>query len=306
MTKHLSDFFRRGNFSFFVQAQVSRVTPQSTMIHKESLSRILARSVCILFALGASASLGLKGHLTTINDSEVYAYAATSSTRGTTAFDTISKRAYAASSVQREVETTSDDINVTWERGSGGLDDADRSLMLKFYSSTRSVFEWGLGESTRIASAFSVSRYSGIDSDASYVSTCRNEAPTHFKFYFADVGDTKAWGVPTDENLPKQTMQYQVAPLLSELFSFDVYLVDGRYRVACVCLAFLHAEKFGAKEVIVLMHDYGARPQYHVVEQFAYIFERSSSGNLVALKRNATSSTESIVQVWEEYAKVVG
>ena len=101
-------------------------------------------------------------------------------------------------------------------------------------------------------------------------------------------------------------MQYQVAPLLSDPVSFDVYLVDGRYRVACVCLAFLHAEKFGATDVIVLMHDYGARPQYHVVEQFACIFERSFSGNLVALKRNATSSAEIIVQVWEEYAKVVG
>jgi hypothetical protein len=178
--------------------------------------------------------------------------------------------------------------------------------MLKFYSSTRSVFEWGLGESTRIASAFNVARYSGIDSDASYVSTCRNDSPTHFKFYFADIGDTKGWGVPTDEKLPKQTMQYQVSPLLSELLSFDVYLVDGRYRVACVCLAFLHAEKFGATNATVLMHDYGARPEYHVVEQFAYIFERSSSGNLVTLKRNEESSVESIVQVWEKYAKVVG
>ena len=101
-------------------------------------------------------------------------------------------------------------------------------------------------------------------------------------------------------------MQYQVSPLLSELSPFDVYLVDGRYRVACVCLAFLHAEKLGATNVTVLMHDYGARPQYHIVEQFAYVFERSSSGNLVALKRKAESSAESIVQVWEEYAKVVG
>jgi len=130
------------------------------------------------------------------NDSRWYElYTMTSSTRGTTSFDMVSKRAYAASIVlQYEVDSTSVDRNVTWEYGSGGLDDADRSLMLKFYSSTRSVFEWGLGESTRIASAFNVARYSGIDSDASYVSTCRNDSPTHFKFYFADIGDTKGWG----------------------------------------------------------------------------------------------------------------
>ena len=269
-------------------------------------SRMQVCSVCILLAIGALASLGPCG-LNLVNQMAVKGVLKLKLPVRTEQpqFDTISKRAYAASLVQHEVEITDGDRSVTWERGSGGLDDADRSLMLKLYSSTRSVFEWGLGESTRIASALNVARYSGIDSDASYVSTCRNDSPTHFKFYFADIGQTERWGVPTDENLPKQTMQYQVAPLLSEPFSFDVYLVDGRYRVACVCLAFLHAEKFGATDVIVLMHDYGARPQYHVVEQFAYISERSSSGKLVALKRNATSSTEIIVQVWEEYAKVV-
>mmetsp|Transcript_6464 Transcript_6464/g.26183 ORF Transcript_6464/g.26183 Transcript_6464/m.26183 type:complete len:275 (+) Transcript_6464:218-1042(+) len=268
--------------------------------------RMQVCSVYILLALGA-VSLGLSG-VNPFNQMAVKGVLKLQLPVRTEQpqFDTISKRAYRLSLVQHEVEITDGDRNVTWERGSGGLDDADRSLMLKLYSSTRSVFEWGLGESTRIASALNVARYSGIDSDASYVSTCRNDSPTHFKFYFADIGHTERWGVPTDKNLPKQTMQYQVDPLLSEPFSFDVYLVDGRYRVACVCLAFLHAEKFGATDVIVLMHDYGARPQYHVVEQFAYIFERSSSGQLVALKRNATSSAEIIVQVWEEYAKVVG
>ena len=286
------------------------VTPQSIIPMLNSRTRNgIRNAVCIFLALGPLASLGLSSfNPFHPDDSKWYElYTMTSSTRGTTSFDMVSKRAYAASIVlQYELDSSSVDRNVTWEYGSGGLDDADRSLMLKFYSSTRSVFEWGLGESTRIASAFNVARYSGIDSDASYVSTCRNDSPTHFKFYFADIGDTKGWGVPTDEKLPKQTMQYQVSPLLSELLSFDVYLVDGRYRVACVCLAFLHAEKFGATNATVLMHDYGARPEYHVVEQFAYIFERSSSGNLVALKRNAESSVESIVQVWEKYAKVVG
>ena len=36
-----------------------------------------------------------------------------------------------------------------------------------------------------------------------------------------------------------------------------------------------------------------------------HISESGSSGTIVALKRNTASSTEIIVQVWEEYAEVV-
>ena len=86
--------------------------------------------------------------------------------------------------------------------------------------------------------------------------------------------------------------------------SFDVYLVDGRYRVACACSAFLHAAKYGAANAIILMHDYAEREHYHVVEQFADIIESSPSGKLVALKRKAMSSDDSIVQVWEKYARI--
>lgn len=64
-------------------------------------------------------------------------------------------------------------------------------------------------------------------------------------------------GYPVDRLLAKGAWQYQIAPLQSELEPFDVYMVDGRWRVACLLASFLHASARGAKhnDTIVLVHD---------------------------------------------------
>ena len=143
------------------------------------------------------------------------------------------------------------------QRTTGGLVNADRVLLAKYYRQANSVFEYGLGESTYIANHVGVPRYAGIDSDVAYVDGVRQNVSSHFRFYYGDIGDTGAWGMPLDSKLPKSVWQYQVAPLQSELLPFDVYMVDGRFRVACVLLSFLHASARGAAHdaTIVLMHD---------------------------------------------------
>ena len=60
----------------------------------------------------------------------------------------------------------------------GGLNDDDRKMLARYYSSANSVFEWGLGESSRMAGYFNVSRYAGIDSDATYVADARDNVST--------------------------------------------------------------------------------------------------------------------------------
>lgn len=190
-----------------------------------------------------------------------------------------------------------------WEVGNGGLDDGDRDLLVKVYTDANSVFEFGLGESTRIATAVGVPVFSGVDSDAVYVSESRKTSPSHFKFYFADVGLTGHWGMPL-KVASKQAMQYQLSALQSEKLPFDVYLVDGRYRVASACAALLHASKYGKTNVTVLMHDYHARPEYYVVQDFADIIERSPSGSLVLFKRKTDTTDEDIFANWVKYKNI--
>ena len=53
-----------------------------------------------------------------------------------------------------------------------------------------SVFEFGLGESTRLAAAANVIRYTGVDSDATYVSKQRRGLVT-INLYLPDIGQTR-------------------------------------------------------------------------------------------------------------------
>ncbi len=81
----------------------------------------------------------------------------------------------------------------TWKyAANGGLKDQDRKLLFDMYKSVHSVFEFGLGESTKIAAAAGVPRYFGVDSDALYVDKARKDVPDNYRFYFADVGPTKS------------------------------------------------------------------------------------------------------------------
>ena len=193
----------------------------------------------------------------------------------TNKFDAIANQIYKEANVAPEELKRSNFTLDGWERGTGGLDDADRLTIGKLYKEANSVFEFGLGESTYIASFVNVPRYAGVDSDAKWVSDARDTVAkkknTHFRFHFADIGMTKAWGTPANESLQKIKYNYQVQSLFSEMQPFDVYMVDGRYRVACACMSFLHAMKYGAnmEKVRVLVHDNDAKRGYEVLQQIA-------------------------------------
>ena len=59
-------------------------------------------------------------------------------------------------------------------------------MLARIYSKASSVFEFGLGESTRIAGAIGALRFVGVEPDAKWVKFARWR--TSFSFYFADVG----------------------------------------------------------------------------------------------------------------------
>ena len=177
--------------------------------------------------------------------------------QGTTAFDTIVQAGYEmAFSTPAAPPRKKFDLTA-WERGTGGLIDKDRVLLAEIYGNASSVFEFGLGESTLIASHVGVPRYAGIDSDALWVSTSRDAVHPHFRFYLADIGITAEWGMPKDGKLSKSVLDYQLAPLIVEPHAFDVYMVDGRMRFACMMASFLHASSHGAptSHTLVLNHD---------------------------------------------------
>jgi hypothetical protein len=197
----------------------------------------------------------------------------------------------------------------------GGLTDEDRVLLSKLYRNANSVFEYGLGESTYIANEVGVARYAGIDSDVAWVDRTRRSVSKHFRFYYGDVGDTVAWGYPTDPDLAKSVWQYQVAPLQAEMEAFDVYMVDGRFRIPCVFLSFLHASSRGAnpKDTIVLIHDcykkglsdekhkaLRASRHYHVLDETLELVDHSHQ-LLCVYKRKESTTDDMLLDFYRRY-----
>lgn len=176
------------------------------------------------------------------------------------------------------------------------------------YVNAESVFEYGIGESTAIAAETNLPRYAGADSSAEWITTARSHAPDRFCFSFADVGPTREWGQPVSNNtLAKMALDYQLAPLRIEWDPFDVYFVDGRWRVACVMASFLHAIQTGGDltKIRVLLHDYkgrgGPEGSYGAVESIATIEQKSEKAVVLAKRHGVT--TADVFNTWRVSAQ---
>jgi len=231
-------------------------------------------------------------------------YTTTISTSTQSLFDKMHHRLYEMANAPQPVNKSVYKIGDVRNTG-GGLTNADRQLLSSLYYNASSIFEFGLGESTHIAAFIGVSRYAGVDSDAAWVGKARDGArKDHFRYSFADIGDTAGYGNPRNNRLQKIPLEYQSEPLNAELEPFDVYLVDGRYRVSCACASFLHAMSRGGDmaKVTVVIHDW-EREHYHAPLKIANILETSekSGGKLAALRLKPEATEEEIFELWEEY-----
>jgi hypothetical protein len=198
------------------------------------------------------------------------------------------------------------DLNTFPFKSRGGLSNTDRQLLSETYFNADSVFEFGIGESTAIAAETNLPRYAGVDSSAEWITTARSHAPDRFRFSFADVGPTREWGQPvSNKTLAKMALDYQIAPLFVERDPFDVYFVDGRWRVACVMTSFLHAIHTGGdlNRIRVVLHDYdgrgGPEGSYGAVESIATIEKRSEKAVVLAKRRDVTAAD--IFNTWQRF-----
>jgi hypothetical protein len=173
-----------------------------------------------------------------------------------------------------------------YKSGTGGLSDADRKFLGDIYFRSESVIEFGVGESTDIAAATNLPRYVGVDSSSEWIVRVRARSPQRFRFFLADIGPVKGYGMPEHSQTAKMMLNYQLAALFMEQDPFDVYLIDGRWRVACAMTSLLHAIHTGGdmNKTLILIHDYKTRKEkyYGVVEKVAKVIGASESGELVA------------------------
>lgn len=176
----------------------------------------------------------------------------------------------------------------------GGMQPSEQDLLKRTISNASSMFEWGMGSSTMIADYLNISRLTSVDSSQDWVQQLKTKLSHRtYKLIYADIGRVKMWGVPVDSSHKQAWLNYS-GHVNREKKSFDVYLVDGRFRVACASLALKH----GHSRSLVLVHDW-KRSKYHVLLDYAERVEKI--GNLIVLRRRPSVSDNDLLALWDRY-----
>lgn len=176
----------------------------------------------------------------------------------------------------------------------------------KYLSNAETYFEYGSGGST-----FEALKHRNLQK----VYSVENSVPWlygymyRFKFIldnivekrldmiYVDTGDTGDWGYPLNWNI--NYTNYPEALLLKEEYkNADVFLVDGRYRVACLLQILNNAKD----DAIVMLHD-SQRLYYHEVYKYFDVIEYS--GALAVFKIKQRPVAEEFAMLYDKYSKDV-
>lgn len=155
------------------------------------------------------------------------------------------------------------------------MSDDEIDLIVKYLNKEDIVIEWGSGGSTYYFPQF-VKKYYSIEHDEKWFGEVNQNLSPNVEYHF----------VGLNSPLTDLTQKYQIQTYVDfvdtlGIEKFDKVLIDGRGRGWC-------AEKvlpYLKEDSIVFIHDYWARPQYHIVEKWYDVIDHVKWGqSLVVLK----------------------
>ena len=166
----------------------------------------------------------------------------------------------------------------------------ERLMLVHYLRKATRYAEYGSGGSTTIANIFrAIVSIVSIESDPEYAAKVHKLAP-RAKIRHIDVGPIGDHGHPVDDSKKPNWPSYSA----QDLGNPDLVLVDGRWRVACIC----HVIR-NYPTASLLVHDFAYRPEYHVVLDLCDIVHYTDT--LVSLKRKEGVSDQAIADLYEAY-----
>ena len=129
--------------------------------------------------------------------------------------------------------------------------------------------EFGCGGSTALAVELVGKAVASVDGTAEWLAqvakACDGKRITPTLLH-ADIGTTGDWGMPTDATTRARWPSYHQRLWEHQAAAeSDLFLIDGRFRIACTMQVLLLCRP----DAIIAVHDYAMRPSYHVIERFA-------------------------------------
>jgi protein O-GlcNAc transferase len=184
------------------------------------------------------------------------------------------------------------------------------AFFLRNLKDCTSYFEFGCGGSTIVAAAFGPSHMNitSVDSSEEWITSVKQDsnckakiAADQMKIDHIDIGPVGAWGHPTQAVQESKGAWYLYSQAISMAGGkYDMVLVDGRFRVACVLNTFL-----SNPSAQVLIHDF-LQPEHHVhykaLLAVADVVQRV--GTLVKLKKKSGITQMELMKMYAAYMHV--
>lgn len=143
------------------------------------------------------------------------------------------------------------------------------ALFSSFVKTSERYLEFGAGGSTFIASSYVKSWVISINSSQQWldsVSSACEANRTKPELTFKDIGPVGDWGHPVDPTTRSRWPDYHASIWNSpRSMNADLYLVDGRFRVACFAQIVLHCRP----DAIIGFHDFASRNHYHCIREIS-------------------------------------
>jgi len=138
-------------------------------------------------------------------------------------------------------------------------------LFLAFVRNSQIYVEFGTGGSTFVASRYVKQSIISVDSSTQWIDKVQSACADGIvrpKLVFVDIGPTGDWGYPVDQGTRSRWPRYHETVWdFPESAEADLYILDGRFRVACFAQTVIH----GNPQALIGVHDFASRKNYHCI-----------------------------------------
>ena len=162
--------------------------------------------------------------------------------------------------------------------------------------------EFGSGGSTPIACSLVHKSVISVDSSVEWLGAVKRQCvetktPLTPTLIYADIGPIGEWGYPTDQKTRNRWPDYYTRLWeIDKSREADLFLVDGRFRVACFLSTLLNCRPYS----FILFHDFASRSQYHIVRTVCR--EIASAEDLTAFQVRDDLDRPEIEALLKQYA----
>lgn len=180
------------------------------------------------------------------------------------------------------------------------MSEAELELFERSFPVGGRALEFGSGGSTPHFFAGGAASLVSVESDRAYLEHLARLPELQGKKWLpihASIGSTGDWGYPLDpEPHPAWLNYHQSSWALMPDRNFDFILIDGRFRVACLCQSLLRCAN---ENPLILIHDFWPRTHYHVILDYCDVAGRADSS--VLLRRKSRLDWKALALTLQEY-----